>query len=106
MNRLFDCYGRKFPHSLDRFRRNTRSPSLPRKKMLRNFVAFFFLNGNRISQQRFMPKDLAHYDRRDHWTWPLTKPFVGLSGNESEGRAMRKGARLVGYARVSKADDC
>jgi hypothetical protein len=52
-NRLLNCPERKPLSFVLRKRpvsQHTSPPSLPRKKMLRNFVAFVFLNGNRLSQ--------------------------------------------------------
>jgi hypothetical protein len=50
----------EFSHGLDRFRSNKPPPSLLRKKMLRNLVAFFLVHDNIISQH----SQLGLFDRR------------------------------------------
>ena len=59
MNRLFDCYDEEFSHSLDWLRNNTGATFSSWEEDVAKLCCLFLLNGNRISQQRFMPEDLV-----------------------------------------------
>jgi hypothetical protein len=67
------------------FAANTTPLLFPGEKVLRNFVAFFNLNGNKISQQRFTPEDPAQHDDR-MVDLVIGQTLRAMSGDETEPR--------------------